>query len=63
MTNLTETALSMATQDIKFNRLMFGKRTTLDDVREIFKLCVAVAKKVEAREAGRGDVEFKKIAN
>jgi hypothetical protein len=50
MTNLTKTALSMATQDIKFNRLLFGKRTTLADVRRIYELCIAVARKVEARE-------------
>lgn len=45
MTNLTKTALSMATQDIKFNRLFFGKRTTLAEVRRIYDMCVIAAKR------------------
>lgn len=46
MNNLTKIALDMATQDIKFNRLTFGKRTTVAEAREIYLLCWNVAVKV-----------------
>ena len=47
---LIETALDMATQDIKFNRIFFGKKTTLPEVLRIFGLCLKTAKKVDAEE-------------
>ena len=50
MTNLAKTALSMATQDIKANRLFFRQRTTLADVHRIYDMCVIAAKRVEAWE-------------
>ena len=50
MNSLTKTALDMATQDIKFNRIFFGRRTTLAEVREIYDMCLKVAKMVEKRE-------------
>lgn len=53
MNSLTETALDMTTQDIKFNRLFFGQRTTLTEAREIFDMCLKVAKMVGERENQR----------
>ena len=47
MTNLAKRALSMATQDIKANRLFFGQRTTLAEVRRIYDMCVIAARRVE----------------
>ena len=47
MTNLAKTALSMATQDIKANRLFFRQRTTLAEVRRIYDMCVIAARRVE----------------
>jgi hypothetical protein len=45
--NLIKTALDMATQDIKANRLAFGKRTTLSEAMQIIELCLVTATKVE----------------
>jgi hypothetical protein len=53
MNSLTETALDMATQDIKFNRLFFKRRTTLAEAREIFDMCLKVARMVDEREKER----------
>jgi hypothetical protein len=55
MTNLTKTALSMTTADIRANRLPFHTRTTLADAREIFLQCLRVARRVDEREMGRGE--------
>jgi hypothetical protein len=59
MTNLTKTALDMATADIRANRLPFRTRTTLADAREIFLQCLRVAKWVQVREMGAGERELK----
>lgn len=53
MNSLTKTALDMTTQDIKFNRLFFKQRTTLAEAREIFDMCLKVARMVEEREKER----------
>jgi hypothetical protein len=53
MTNLAKIALSMTTQDIKYNRLYFGSKTTLADVRRIYEMCLSVATKVQEREMER----------
>jgi hypothetical protein len=42
-----EMALDMATDDIKFNRISFGKRTSLSKALEIIISCVNVAQKIE----------------
>ena len=42
-----QTALQIATMDIKANRLAFGKRTTLPEALKIIGLCLITANKVE----------------
>jgi len=44
---LIETALDIATQDIKFNRIFFHRKTTLPEVLRIFGLCLKTAKRLE----------------
>lgn len=36
--------LNAATQDIKFNKIKFGKRTNLNELLEIMKTCYKVVK-------------------
>jgi len=44
---LIKTALDMATQNIKANRLAFGKKTTLPEAMKIIGLCLVTATKVD----------------
>jgi hypothetical protein len=45
--NLIDTALDMATQDIKFNRIFFHRRTTLPEVLRIIELCIVAVKRLD----------------
>ncbi|QIB26067.1 hypothetical protein [Caloranaerobacter azorensis] len=40
-------ALDMATDDIKANRIAFGKRTSLEEALEIIIACIKVVQKIE----------------
>lgn len=40
-----QTALAMATDDIKFNRIGFNKKTSLNEVVDITNRCISVLKR------------------
>jgi hypothetical protein len=40
----------MVTQDIKENRIAFGTRSKAEDVQEIYRICLDIAKKVRLRQ-------------
>ena len=44
---LIEITLDAATQDIKFNRIFFHRRTTLPEVLRIVELCLVTAKRLD----------------
>jgi hypothetical protein len=41
-----EMALRMAEQDIKFNRVWYGKRTTMAEIKQIIGSCLTVLERV-----------------
>lgn len=48
MPDKLKVAFNMATQDIKVNRIMFGKRTSHRELQEIVNICLKIAKKISA---------------
>jgi pyruvate-formate lyase-activating enzyme len=47
MNNLLKVVFDMATADIKANRIAFGKRTTMADLKLILRTCLITARKAD----------------